>query len=58
VRKSDTGIFVVRPCEVCGERVLISDNSGYWSVDPKTLEVTAWHMRCRPVFRYQTLEER
>ena len=57
MRTSDTDIYVGHDCEVCGERVPLSHNSGYWSVDPKTGKVTAWHMRCRPVYRFFPLME-
>jgi hypothetical protein len=45
--KSDTDIFVGHACQVCGKRVNVSSQSGFWQVDPKTKEVQAWHLRCK-----------
>lgn len=45
-RESDTAKFVGHKCFRCGEPVRISAMGGYWSVDPKTGDVTGWHLQC------------
>jgi len=53
MRKSDTGIFVGHECGICGKRVNVSSQSGYWRVDPKTNKVEAWHMACIQSIRWR-----
>lgn len=45
-RETDTSKFAGLDCTRCGERVKISDGSGYWRVDPQSQDVTAFHLRC------------
>jgi hypothetical protein len=47
MKASDTSPFVGHTCPVCKKPVHVSKNTGYYSVDPKTREVQAWHVACK-----------
>lgn len=45
-RVTDTSPFVGHDCRICGKRVHVSKGNGYWRVNPKTRQVTAYHTKC------------